>query len=117
MQEQVHAELQAAGLAASSSAGGGPGRPYDTADWAHLPLLAAVTKEALRLCPPAPFGGTRQVVVEEGADVCGYHLRKVWGWCTMGPGRVGWGCLVVSQECCLESSRIVDSTVRPCTCC
>jgi hypothetical protein len=34
-------------------------------------------KETLRLSSPAPTGGIREVVDEEGADICGYHLPKV----------------------------------------
>ena len=45
-------------------------------DLGHLPLLSAVIKEALRLCPPAG-GGTRHVEQEEGAELCGYHVPKV----------------------------------------
>jgi hypothetical protein len=43
--------------------------------WA--PLLSAVIKETLRVCAPAPFGGTRWVVQEEGVDMCGYNVPKV----------------------------------------
>jgi hypothetical protein len=29
------------------------------------------------VCVPAPFGGFRQIVQEEGAKLCGYHVPKV----------------------------------------
>ena len=56
---------------------GVPGRPFDASDLGRLPLLSAVIKETLRVCAPAPFGGTRWVVQEEGVDMCGYNVPKV----------------------------------------
>jgi cytochrome P450 len=56
---------------------GVPGRLFDASDLGRLPLLSAVIKETLRVCAPAPFGGTRWVVQDEGVDMCGYHVPKV----------------------------------------
>jgi hypothetical protein len=56
---------------------GGCGRPFDASDLGRLPLLSAVIKESMRVCPPAPFGGFRRFVQEEGAELCGYHVPKV----------------------------------------
>jgi len=59
--------------------GGGSttGRDFEASDLGRLPLLSAVIKEALRLCTPVPYGGSREVVTEEGADLGGYHVPKV----------------------------------------
>jgi cytochrome P450 len=67
IQEQIFAELAAAGLTQ---------RGFAASDWGRLPLLAAVIKEALRLCPPVPFGGCRQVVTPGGAELCGHHVPR-----------------------------------------
>lgn len=56
---------------------GGTGCPFEASDLGRLPLLSAVIKEALRVCAPAPFGGTRYVVQEEGVELCGFHVPKV----------------------------------------
>ena len=58
-------------------AGDNPGRPFSASDLNRLPLLSAVIKESLRLCTPAPWGGTRHVVDEEGVELLGHHLPKV----------------------------------------
>lgn len=76
VQQQVFEELQQAGLATTTTS---PGKPFSAADLNRLPLLSAVIKESLRLCTPVPFGSSRHVVEEEGAEVCGYHIPKV-GW-------------------------------------
>jgi hypothetical protein len=36
-----------------------------------------VYKEALRLCTPVPFGGSRTVEEAGGVELCGHHLPKV----------------------------------------
>ena len=71
IQKQVFDELAAAGLTQ---------RGFEASDWGRLPLLAAAIKGALRLCPPAPFGGSRLIVTPEGADICGHHVPKVSQW-------------------------------------
>lgn len=73
VQEQVYAELQEAGLAAS---GDRAGREFAASDLNRLPLLSAAIKEALRLCTPVPYGGTRHVVDDGGAELCGYKVPK-----------------------------------------
>ena len=74
VQQQVFEELQHAGLATTTTS---PGKPFSAADLNRLPLLSAVIKESLRLCTPVPFGSSRHVVEDEGAEVCGYHIPKV----------------------------------------
>lgn len=46
--------------------------PDDGADPSRVPLLQAVIKEALRLCPPAPVAGKRALAAE--AELCGRSL-------------------------------------------
>jgi cytochrome P450 len=74
VQQQVFEELQQAGLATTTSS---LGKPFSAGDLNRLPLLSAVIRESLRLCTPVPFGSSRHVVDEEGAEVCGYHIPKV----------------------------------------
>lgn len=54
-------------------------RDFAASDLGRLALLSAVIKEALRLCTPAPYGGARHVVNQEGATLCGYHVPTVGG--------------------------------------
>lgn len=63
--------------ARGAAADANPGRDFSASDLNRLPLLSAVIKEALRLCGPAPLGGSREVVAEEGADLCGFHVENV----------------------------------------
>jgi cytochrome P450 len=58
--------------------GSSAGRDPEASDLGRLPLLSAVIKEALRVCPPAPFGGSRICPVD-GVDMCGYKVDKVGG--------------------------------------
>lgn len=108
VQDAVFAELAAAGLASSSSSShtadsdsndgsndgshgsndrgsnDGPGsssaapRDFEPSDLGRLPLLSAVIKESLRLCPPGPFGGSR-LVTDDNTKLCGYDVPKVKG--------------------------------------
>ena len=61
----------------ANNVGRSTGRDFEASDLGRLPLLSAVIKEGLRLCAPAPFGGTRHVVDEHGAQLCGFHVPKV----------------------------------------
>lgn len=58
-------------------AGSNPGRAFEASDLNRLTYMSAVIKEALRLCTPVPYGGTRHVVDKGGVELCGYHVPKV----------------------------------------
>ncbi|WIA20759.1 hypothetical protein OEZ85_005126 [Tetradesmus obliquus] len=73
VQQQVLEELAAQGLAAGADSM--QLRDIEQADFAALPLLAAVIKESLRLCPPAPWGGTKQAPCD--VTLCGHTVKKV----------------------------------------
>lgn len=76
VQQQVYEELQQAGLATRPN-NSSSGREFAPSDLNSLPLLSAVIKEALRLCTPVPFGCSRLVTEQGGAELCGHHVPKV----------------------------------------
>ncbi|KAF6250905.1 cytochrome P450 [Scenedesmus sp. NREL 46B-D3] len=80
VQQQLVDELASLGLAAAAAAGGSGSvdasqlRDIDQADFSRLPLMSAVIKETLRLCPPAPWGGTK--LAPQDVQLCGHTVKK-----------------------------------------
>eukprot|EP00775_Hariotina_reticulata_P010115 gene10115-10272_t len=83
VQEKLYQELLLLGLAddptnskaSRTGDAGGVQQNIDAAHLGRLPYMQGVLKEVLRLCPPAPWGGTK-MVTDQAAEVCGYTLPK-----------------------------------------
>eukprot|EP00879_Flechtneria_rotunda_P005512 GHRR01005805.1.p1 GENE.GHRR01005805.1~~GHRR01005805.1.p1 ORF type:complete len:446 (+),score=181.55 GHRR01005805.1:1961-3298(+) len=71
VQDKLVQELQDAQLVQGVA---GAAREIDMADIGNLSYLGAVVKEVLRVCPPAPWGGTK--VANGDIELCGYAVPK-----------------------------------------
>lgn len=80
--------LRAVSVCTYAADGSSPGRSFEASDLGRLPVLSAVIKESLRVCPPAPFGGSR-ICPTDNVDLCGHTIHKV---CSSDVALSAWMC-------------------------